>query len=165
MLSPYRSKLPIHRPCRSKGLDREDRHAQGRSKNGGQARGHSGQNEYAPLVISEPREIDAKLLLVHVISDAAQGVPLYLRGQFYKELEKGARTQMQKLTRKHGLDAEVHRAVYLRARGPANAIVAQAKKVVGFHDCHGKPRTEGTEAPRSRKRCRKNASLRPLSGA
>jgi nucleotide-binding universal stress UspA family protein len=68
------------------------------------------------------------LLLVHVIADSARGVPLYLRDQFYRESEDGARAQMQKLARKHRLDAKMHRAVYLWARDPAKAIVGQAKK-------------------------------------
>ncbi len=56
-------------------------------------------------------ESTAQLLLVHVIADSARGVPLYLRDQFYRESEDGARAQMQKLARKHRLDAKMHRTV------------------------------------------------------
>ena len=74
------------------------------------------------------REDKAKLLLVYVFAEVASGVPLYLRDHYQKGLQSRAKTKMQKLLAKHRLDAKRDRVVYLRARDPAKAIVAQAKK-------------------------------------
>jgi len=74
------------------------------------------------------REDNAKLLLVYVVAEVARGVPLYLRDHYHKDLQARAKAKMQRLLEKHRLDAKRHRVVYFRARDPAKAIVAQAKK-------------------------------------
>jgi universal stress protein A len=78
-----------------------------------------------------------RLLLVHVITDPAEGVPLPLRSRYYEELASEAREKAKDLRKK--LKEVDYRLVVLNGPDAARSIAEQAKKsrasmiVMGSH--------------------------------
>lgn len=74
------------------------------------------------------RESHGKLLLVHVITDTPEFVPLQLRDRFYADLEKKARRKMENLMRRKPLGETKYRTLVIQGGNPARLITDQAKR-------------------------------------
>lgn len=74
------------------------------------------------------RENKGKLLLIHVITDPAHMVPFYLRPQYYKELDKEAGQEFEKLRLARRLEKGRYQCVLLKGPNPARLIAKLAKK-------------------------------------
>ena len=74
------------------------------------------------------QELQAKLLLVHVITAPATTVPFPYRAQYYNELEEEAVRVMKRLLRRKKVTTEDYRLIILRGDDAAQLIVQQATK-------------------------------------
>lgn len=74
------------------------------------------------------RELRAKLLLAHVITAPATTVPLQLRAQYYKDLEREAVRSIERLLRRKKVKTKDYRLVILHGGDAARLIARQAAK-------------------------------------
>lgn len=87
------------------------------------------------------RDDRGKLVLIHVVTDPARNVPIYLREEYYKELQGEAQGRIKKLIRRKKLGPREHRSVLLEGGNPARLIASQAKKLRAsmiIMGCHGR---------------------------
>lgn len=92
------------------------------------------------------RDHQAKLLLVHVITESSAMVPFPVRDDYFDSLEKEAQAYIKKLVKRHHLAPKKHRVVLLRGANAAQLIADQAKKsrvamiIMGSHGHTGMSR-------------------------
>ena len=74
------------------------------------------------------RRAGSSLLVLHVITESAAGVPFFLRRKFYQELEQAAREKVESLTKRSNVKLLKPLVVIVRSFDPAKAITNQARK-------------------------------------
>ncbi|MBI2359802.1 MAG: universal stress protein [Deltaproteobacteria bacterium] len=74
------------------------------------------------------RDSQARLVLVHVLEDPAANVPVPMRAEYYRELQREARGAAERLIRRKKLRDREYRFVLITQQDPARAIAEQARK-------------------------------------
>ena len=92
------------------------------------------------------RTNQAKLLLLHVITESSTMVPFQVRDDYFDSIETEARTLIKKLINRYRLTPKNYRVVILRGNNAAQLISEQAKKsrvamiIMGSQGLKGMPR-------------------------